>query len=98
MLVGIWAAAKCDIKFYERHRFERVAPARKPTLLTMDWTVPDRQIETSVVLANPSLDCCQHGGELDGVPVAACTAVGPPRTIPIDMSPVWFVTAAPGIS
>ena len=56
MLVGIWAAAKWDIKFYERHRFERVAPERKTPLLTMYWTVPDRQIESSVVLANPPLD------------------------------------------
>ena len=98
MLVGTWAAAKWDIQFYEHHRFERVTPARKTPLLTMDWTVLDRQIETSVVLASPPLDCRQHGGELDGAPVAACAAVGPPRTIPIDMPPARFVTAAPGIS
>jgi len=55
MLVGTWAAAEWTIKFYEHHRFERVAPARKTLLLTMDWTVPDRQIESSVVLANPPL-------------------------------------------
>ena len=98
MLVGIWAAAKWDIKFYERHRFEHVAPARKPPLLTMDWTVPDRQIESSVGLANPPLACRQHGGELDGAQVAACAAVGPLSPIPIDMPPARFVTAEPRIS
>jgi len=35
MLVGTWAAAEWTIKFCERHRFERVAPARKTPLLTM---------------------------------------------------------------
>ncbi len=53
MLVGTWAAATWAIKFYERHGFHLVAPAHKTTLLKTYWTVPDRQIETSVVLANP---------------------------------------------
>ena len=39
-----------------RRRFERVALERKTLLLTMDWTGPDQQIETSVVLANTPLD------------------------------------------
>ena len=56
MLVGTWAAAEWAIQFYARHRVERVAPERKTPLLKMYWTVPDRQIETSVVLANPPLD------------------------------------------
>jgi len=55
MLVGTWAAAEWAIQFYERHRFERVAPERKSPLLNMYWTVPDWQIETTVVLANPPL-------------------------------------------
>ncbi len=56
MLIGTWAASEWAIQFYKRHRFERVAPERKTPLLKMYWTVPDRQIETSVVLANPPLD------------------------------------------
>jgi len=56
MLVGTWAAADWAIRFYRRHGFELVAPERTPTLLKTYWTVPDRQIETSVVLANPPLD------------------------------------------
>lgn len=56
MLVGTWAAADWAIRFYERHGFELVAPERTPTLLKTYWAIPDRQIETSVVLANPSLE------------------------------------------
>ena len=53
MLVGTWADAGWAISFYERHGFELVSPARKTELLTEYWTIPDRQIETSVVLARP---------------------------------------------
>jgi GNAT superfamily N-acetyltransferase len=53
MLVGTWAAADWAIRFYHRHGFELVAPEHKAALLKTYWTVPDRQIETSVVLANP---------------------------------------------
>lgn len=55
MLVGTWAAAEWAIRFYRRHGFELVPPERTPALLKTYWTVPDRQIETSVVLANPPL-------------------------------------------
>lgn len=51
MLVGTWAAADWAIRFYERHGFELVSPERKNELLKTHWTIPDRQIETSVVLA-----------------------------------------------
>jgi GNAT superfamily N-acetyltransferase len=56
MLVGTWAAADWAICFYRRHGFELVSLERKTALLKTYWTVPDRQIETSVVLANPPLD------------------------------------------
>jgi GNAT superfamily N-acetyltransferase len=56
MLVGTWAAADWAIHFYRRHGFELVPPARKSELLKTYWSIPDRQIETSVVLADPSLD------------------------------------------
>lgn len=58
MLVGTWAAADWAIRFYQRHGFALTPPAIKAALLRKYWTVPDRQIETSVVLANPSLDEC----------------------------------------
>ena len=55
MLIGTWAAAEWAVDFYRRHGFELVSPERKTELLKAYWTVPDRQIETSVVLANPPL-------------------------------------------
>ena len=55
MLIGTWAAAEWAISFYGRHGFELVSPQYKAGLLDAYWTVPDRQIETSVVLANPPL-------------------------------------------
>jgi len=55
MLVGTWAAAEWAIGFYRRHGFEMVTPEQKTALLRSYWTIPDRQIETSVVLANPGL-------------------------------------------
>jgi GNAT superfamily N-acetyltransferase len=53
MLVGTWAAAEWAIRFYRRHGFALVSPTRKAVLLRRYWTIPERQIETSVVLANP---------------------------------------------
>jgi len=55
MLVGTWAAAEWAIRFYRGHGFELVTPEQKTALLRSYWTIPDRQIETSVVLANPPL-------------------------------------------
>jgi hypothetical protein len=40
------------VRFYERHGFQVVSPQQKEVLLRKYWTVPDRQIETSVVLAD----------------------------------------------
>jgi GNAT superfamily N-acetyltransferase len=56
MLVGTWAAAEWAIGFYRRHGFELTSPARTAELLRTYWTIPDRQIETSVVLAGPAPD------------------------------------------
>jgi GNAT superfamily N-acetyltransferase len=56
MLVGTWAAAGWAVNFYQRHGFALVSPERKDVLLKTYWTIPDRQVETSVVLANPPFD------------------------------------------
>jgi GNAT superfamily N-acetyltransferase len=50
ILIGTWAAADWAIRFYRRNGFELVSPERKRELLETYWTIPDRQIETSVVL------------------------------------------------
>lgn len=54
MLVGTWASATWAIRFYQRHGFELVDPAATATLLRTYWTIPERQIAASVVLASPS--------------------------------------------
>jgi GNAT superfamily N-acetyltransferase len=56
MLVGTWAAADWAIGFYRRHGFELVSPELKTALLKRYWDIPDRQVETSVVLASPPID------------------------------------------
>ena len=51
-LIGTWAAASWAIDFYRRNGFTVVSPSRKDSLLRKYWSVPARQIETSVVLAD----------------------------------------------
>ena len=55
MLVGTWAAAEWAIRFYAAHGFERATPEQKTALLREYWSIPERQVETSVVLAKPPL-------------------------------------------
>ncbi|MBN8737345.1 MAG: GNAT family N-acetyltransferase [Xanthomonadales bacterium] len=52
MLIGTWAAASWAIGFYEKHGFKMVSPAEKNRLLGKYWSIPQRQVETSVVLAD----------------------------------------------
>ena len=52
ILIGTWAAATWAIEFYRRNGFAVVAEAEKDRLLRTYWSIPDRQIETSVVLAD----------------------------------------------
>jgi GNAT superfamily N-acetyltransferase len=50
LLVGTWASATWAIRFYERNGFSLVSTARKNELLRDYWDIPERQVETSVVL------------------------------------------------
>ena len=52
VLIGTWVDAKWAIRFYEKHGFHVVAPEQKEQLLKRYWNVPQRQVETSVVLAD----------------------------------------------
>jgi N-acetylglutamate synthase-like GNAT family acetyltransferase len=52
VLIGTWADASWAIDFYRRNGFTVVPPAQKEHLLRTYWSIPDRQIETSVVLAD----------------------------------------------
>ena len=53
VLIGAWADAAWAIRFYEKHGFQKVTPQEKDRLLKKYWKIPERQIETSVVLADP---------------------------------------------
>jgi len=48
--VGTWEVAFWAIKFYQKHGFELVSNEEKNKLLKKYWRIPERQIETSVVL------------------------------------------------
>jgi GNAT superfamily N-acetyltransferase len=50
VLVGTWEAAYWAIRFYEKHGFTLVSKEEKDRLLRKYWNIPERQIETSVVL------------------------------------------------
>jgi len=54
VLVGTWDDATWAIRFYEKHGFKLVPSSEKNKLLRTYWSIPERQIETSVVLRTSS--------------------------------------------
>ena len=52
VLIGTWRDASWAIRFYEKHGFRLVSEEEKERLLREYWSIPDRQVETSIVLAN----------------------------------------------
>ncbi len=52
LLVGTWADALWAIRFYENYGFQLVSWEEKERLLRKYWSIPERQVETSVVLAD----------------------------------------------
>ena len=54
LLVGTWKAAHWAVSFYEKHGFRDVGQAETRRLLTTYWSIPIRQVETSIVLADAS--------------------------------------------
>ena len=55
VLIGTWADAIWAVRFYQAHGFRLVGTEEKNRLLQKYWTVPARQIETSVVLTDQPL-------------------------------------------
>ena len=51
-LIGTWAGAVWAIQFYEKNGFKIVSQQEKNRLLEKYWSIPARQVETSVVLAD----------------------------------------------
>lgn len=50
ILIGTWADAWWAVRFYEKHGFHCVNQQEKTRLLKKYWNIPERQVETSVVL------------------------------------------------
>ncbi len=50
ILVGTWKAANWAIQFYEKHGFRLISSDEKDRLLRKYWNIPERQVETSVIL------------------------------------------------
>ena len=61
LLVGTWAAATWAVRFYEHHGFRLVTPVENERLLRRFWQIPERQVETSVVLRLPEAVSGERG-------------------------------------
>ena len=60
VLIGTWADAQWAIEFYQKHGFRLLPKEEKNNLLRKYWTIPSRQIETSVVLASSDWESKVH--------------------------------------
>lgn len=52
VLIGTWRDAAWAIRFYQKHGFRLVGEEEKNRLLKRYWSIPERQVVTSVVLAD----------------------------------------------
>ena len=52
ILIGTWADALWAIRFYEKNGFRLASSREKDRLLKKYWSIPQRQVETSVVLVD----------------------------------------------
>jgi GNAT superfamily N-acetyltransferase len=51
ILIGTWAAASWAVQFYQKNGYQLVSLEEKNILLRQYWSISERQVETSVVLA-----------------------------------------------
>lgn len=66
VLIGTWQAAAWAVRFYERHGFAILAADDAARLLQTYWSIPERQIATSVVLASQPLSAAEVGALIAG--------------------------------
>ena len=52
VLIGTWRDAEWAIRFYQNHGFRLVSEEQKDRLLRRYWSIPERQVVTSVVLVD----------------------------------------------
>ena len=61
ILIGTWANASWAVSFYRKNGYTLVSDEEKNRLLRKYWSIPERQVETSVVLANQTWYRTQSG-------------------------------------
>jgi N-acetylglutamate synthase-like GNAT family acetyltransferase len=66
ILIGTWSAASWAISSYEKNGYKLVSEEEKNLLLRKYWSIPERQVETSVVLANQTWNEAQRIAPADG--------------------------------
>jgi len=52
ILIGTWANATWAIRFYQKNGYRLLDEKEKNELLRKHWSIPERQVQTSVVLAD----------------------------------------------
>ncbi len=52
VLIATWADATWAVSFYRKNGYRILPKEEKDSLLRTYWTIPERQVETSVVLAD----------------------------------------------
>lgn len=52
LLMGTWEDARWAVSFYEKHGFRLLEREEKNRMLRAYWSIPERQVETSVVLGD----------------------------------------------
>ena len=66
ILIGTWAEASWAISFYEKNGYILLTEEEKNHLLRRHWSIPERQVETSVVLANQKWKRAEHDAPAEG--------------------------------
>ena len=66
ILIGTWADASWAIEFYRRNGFTVLPSDQKDRLLRTYWSIPERQVETSVVLADGRWREARQHAAVDG--------------------------------
>jgi len=52
LLIGTWTDAVWAVRFYQKNGYRLLEKDEKNRLLRKYWSIPERQVETSVVLAD----------------------------------------------
>jgi GNAT superfamily N-acetyltransferase len=52
VMIGTWRGATWAVMFYQKHGFKLASEEQKDRLLRQYWSIPERQVVTSVVLVD----------------------------------------------